>query len=438
VRSTILRLSKASLLGLLLLCLHSSVRAQSLPPDGPSSGGTPLTASKERPPAQTTVQGLTCNRYHFVKNMFNDLCWKGIFPMRLAGMTLSGSSGYLPEDAYKKSLCKCGGSLKDLELPKIGFHVGMWMPSRLIDVTRRPFCFPSWGGQTIGGLGAGLLEKGANIGPSDRDSARFMNWAMYSAPIIYILKLLDDSACAPDGIMDFDLLYMSPMLPMWNDGMNRYSMFINPELVLFSNPAMLASQPIEITHLITTKKPMNKMFWQAGAWGSMTPYTGIATGVPSDVEYSSLMAARAMAVLHRLGLVKDTVGESNMCRRKERLIMRKDAFRWQMVAPSPETKGSIRLPGQGGSNDNGQAQAEGAFARIAEFSANENTPVASDDGDSAPMTNFASKLGTCNHPTGYPALAWGLWRSVPGTGEDHSYMVFRWTDCCFGFNAMPK
>jgi conjugal transfer pilus assembly protein TraU len=46
--------------------------------------------------------------------------------------------------------------------------------------------------------------------------------------------------------------------------------------------------------------------------------------------------------------------------------------------------------------------------------------------------NPPSRFSTCNHATGASSAAWGMWRDVPATGEDHSYLIFQWTDCCFG------
>ena len=351
-----------------------------------------------KPPAVTSSKSLLCNSYSFLGNMFGDVCWSGIFPIRIAGATFKDGPGYRPDGSYGKVLCKCGGNLAKGEFPKIGFHVGFWAPSRLIDVTRQPMCFASLGGKRLSGFSMSLLEAGANLGPTNSTVA-FRNWIMYSAPLIYMLRLLDDKACAPEGLFDFDVLHMNVLFPNWNDATGRYTMFLNPELALMVNPITLAATPLEVVRLATTQRPINRLHWVAGNWGNIYPMNGFNGGL-SSVDVSSLTAVRALALLHRLGLVNDTVGEENICERKPRLILRKDAFRWQMVAPSPETT--------------------------------DHTPATEHISGQVRQANFSSLLSQCTHPTGYPTAGWGMWRNVPATGEDHSYMIFRWTDCCFG------
>ncbi len=367
-------------------------------PPAPNPPHPTLDTPNEKPPGKTTGKSLLCSRYNFLENMFGDVCWSGMFPIRVAGATMKNGPGYRPEGAYSKVLCKCSGNLAKGEFPKIGFHVGFWAPSRLIDVTRQPMCFASLGGKKLSGFSVDWLKAGANLGPTNEEVA-FRNWTMYSAPLIYMLKLLDDSACAPEGLFDYDILHMNILFPNWNDAIGRYTMFLNPELAFMVNPITLAATPIEVAALATTKKPINRLHWIAGNWGPIYPMNGFNGGL-SSVDVTSLISVRAFAMLHRLGLVKDTVGESNICERKVRFILRKDAFRWQMVAPSPETT--------------------------------DNTPEQENVDGQVRLANYHSQLMQCTHPTGYPTAGWGMWRNVPGTGEDHSYMVFRWTDCCFG------
>ena len=371
----------------------------------PDHSTTSFGASKTKPPAKERVTDTSCNRYSVLENMFSDFCWAGVFPIRIAGVNIWTNGTPFPENAYKQVLCKCSGDLKEMKLPKIGFPVGMWMPSRLVDVVRRPYCFASLGVQG-GNLGVDFLSQGANIGRSNHhlDSA-FANWIMYSTPYLYMLRLLDDDACPPDGLFDFDLLYMSTFFPNWNDVLGRYSLFLSPEAILFANPLTLAAGPMDMANIIAEKKPSNKLFWVAGNWGNLMPFTGFTGASAGAVDVTSLIAARSMALMHRLGMVKETVGADNICERKVTFVMQKDAIRWQMVAPSPETT--------------------------------DDTPSARNVSGQVRLTNFPSKLGVCTHPTGYPTAAWGMWRDVPATGEDHSYMILRWTDCCFGFTPTP-
>lgn len=320
--------------------------------------------------------------------------------MRIAGITfINGKSG-IPEDASRKAICVCGGDLSKGKLPKIGFTVGFWAPSKIIDVTRKPYCMPSLGGIEIPVTGFDFLNGGANTGRGQRDEA-FANWILYSAPLIYMLRLLDEGACPSDGLLEFDVMHMSPLLPTQNDVTGRYTVFLNPEMLLLANATTYMAMPLDAVSS-TSGNPINKLFWVAGAWGQIYPMTGFnGMGRMVDpVRFTSLMATRAIAVLHRLGLMSETIGDDNLCERNTRYILRKDAFRWQMLAPSPEG----RLSSASGSSSSGQVR----------------------------LVNPPTRGNTCTHATGASTAGWGMWRDVASTGEDHSYMLFQWTDCCFG------
>lgn len=364
-----------------------------------------LLAGQHNAFAQQPMQ-LGCNSYSPLDTMFKDVCWSGIFPIRLVGNTfIAGKSG-VPEDASNKLVCACGGDLKKGQLPRLGFTVGFWAPSKIIDVTRRPYCMPSLGGIQLPMGNIEFLNSGANLGRGDR-GMHFANWTLYSFPIIFMLRLLDEGACPVDGLTDFDVINSSAMFPNWNDVLGRYTTFTNPEMLLFANVAAMFALPVDAA-ASTAGKPINELFWAAGAWGATYPITGFSSGGKvghqnEPVRSSSLTAFRSLSLMHRLGFLSETIGNDNLCERQKRFIIRKDAYRWQFLAPSPESDG--RPPG---------------------------APPASESSAQVREVNPPSKYGTCTHPTGASTVGWGMWRDVPATGEDHSYLLFQWTDCCFG------
>lgn len=345
-----------------------------------------------------------CNAYNPLKTMFTDVCWSGMFPIRVSGATFKDGDSGVPEDATNQTGCACGGDLAKGELPKIGFTVGFWSPAKIIDVTRKPYCFASLNGLVLPLDTIDFLNSGGNSGRPDRHEA-FGNWVMYASPLVFMLKLLDDGACPPDGLLDFDILHMSPTLPNWNDVVGRYTVFLNPEMTMLANVKAMFAMPVDAI-ASTLGNPMNNLFWVAGAWGAIYPLTGFdGTGRMVDpVRFTSLIAVRSMSLLYRLAMLHETIGDENLCERNPRFIIRKDAFRWQMLAPSPEMDG----------------RPEGAPPPV------ESTTMVRE-------VNPKSSFGTCTHPTGSSTAAWGMWRDVPAIGEDHSYMIFQWTDCCFGF-----
>lgn len=352
--------------------------------------------------AKAEGSNLSCNSYSPLRNMFTDVCWSGMFPIRLAGITfMEGSSG-VPRDAASSPMCACGGDIQNGKLPKIGFSLGFWAPSKIIDVTRKPYCFPSLSGTEMPLSSVDLINGGINLGKGLSHEA-FANWVMYSAPLIYMLRLLDEGACPTDGVLDFDVLHTSAFFPNHNDVIGRYSVFVNPEMLYFSNVVAMMAMPIDAASA-SAGRPINELFWVGGSWGPIYPLTGFAgNGKMTDpVGFSSLIALRSISMLHRFGMLSETIGESNICRRNTRYLIRKDAYRWQMLAPSPEKDGSVS-PASSVNSSN---------------SVREVAPP--------------QRYGTCTHPTGATTANWGMWRDVPATGEDHSYMLFQWTDCCFG------
>lgn len=346
-----------------------------------------------------------CNSYNPLETMFSDVCWSGMFPIRLAGATMVAGKSGTPADATNQVVCACGGKISEGKLPRVGFTIGFWAPSKIIDVTRKPYCMPSLGGISLPVADVSFLSSGSNKGRSDRREA-FANWVMYSFPIVYMLRMIDDGACPTDGLTEFDVLQASPMFPNWNDVLGRYTTFINPEMLLFANLTATFAMPVDAV-ASTAGNPKNSLFWVAGAWGPTYPITGFfgnGVGQMNDtVAFTSLTAFRGLSLMHRLGFLSETIGNDNLCERHVRHIVRKDAYRWQMLAPSPEANG--KPPG---------------------------APPPTQSSNQVTEVNPPQRFGSCTHPTGSSTSAWGVWRDVPVTGEDHSYLLFQWTDCCFG------
>ncbi len=191
------------------------------------------------------------------------------------------------------------------------------------------------------------------------------------------------------------------------DVLGRYTAFVNPEMLLFSGATSLYALPADAA-AATAGQPINDLFWVAGAWGPGYPMTGFSNGGTVDhqiepVRATSLSAFRGLSLMHRLGFLSETIGTDNLCERNQRFVIRKDAYRWQFLAPSPESDGP----------------AEGA-------------PPPVNSTNQVREVNPPSRYSTCTHPTGASTVGWGMWRDVPATGEDHSYLLFQWTDCCFG------
>ena len=68
--------------------------------------------------------------------MITDVCWEGVFPLQIAGVTLFGKTRYAPGDRNTDRTCACSGDLSAGELPKVGVTTGYFAPKYLLTVTK--------------------------------------------------------------------------------------------------------------------------------------------------------------------------------------------------------------------------------------------------------------------------------------------------------------
>ncbi|WP_244072902.1 TraU family protein, partial [Aeromonas caviae] len=69
--------------------------------------------------------------------LITDVCWSCIFPIKIAGVPISGPGGSYPDDSAKNPLCLCNDNLG---VPRPGVTTSMWEPARLIEFQRVPGC----------------------------------------------------------------------------------------------------------------------------------------------------------------------------------------------------------------------------------------------------------------------------------------------------------
>jgi conjugal transfer pilus assembly protein TraU len=134
---------------------------------------------------------------------------------------------------------------------------------------------------------------------------------------------------------------------MWND--DELGFIINPEAVLFGSlPAQAACAADASTALLGSA--IDKLFWCAGAQGSMYPLTGHVQEHVGGVQASVLLSERMNYKLHRQGLLEDTVGlddstssTKSICHTHYSPILPKSRYRYQMVNPLPTTNACYPL-----------------------------------------------------------------------------------------------
>jgi conjugal transfer pilus assembly protein TraU len=191
--------------------------------------------------------------------------------------------------------------------------------------------------------------------------------------------------------MDMDLMYTSPVDPTWND--DELAFFLNAEAAWAGTPVAQAAQ-IPDCLAASAGDSIEKFFWTAGCWGNLYPFTGNIDHEGSPPRDSNLIATRAVAALHRRGLARKTMGDDAMCKGDIYPMIPKSQYKWSMLYPIPEVKGDENLAP-------GDASASGRDVAV-----------------------------KGSHVTGESTFLWGEWRNIPAVGEDFTYLLWRWNDCC--------
>jgi len=275
-------------------------------------------------------------------------------------------SGSVPAGAADQPLCLCD----EAGVPHPGVTVGMWMPFQIIETVRAPGCSPTLGGITLPGANPlNYGTKGWQQGESDDPAA--LHYHTYAFPVFKMLDLFTDAHCFSGALSDFDILFLSEIDPTWT--YDELAFFTAPESAAVAlPPAQLACLGDAVAAL--AGGGIDQLFWCAGSWGSIYPLSGNANGQQSAVSDMSLLSTRALAVQHRRGLAVRTMGNDVLCQGAYDTLMPKSQYRMSMFWPPPEANS--------------------------------------------------------NHVIGQTTLVWGDWRQIPATGEDASFIIWRWQDCC--------
>jgi conjugal transfer pilus assembly protein TraU len=300
----------------------------------------------------------------FSGKLITDVCWACLFPVRIAGIPIGG--GQAPNGATNQSVCACNDALG---VPHPGFSLGMWEPARIVELVHSPRCSSALGGIRLP-IGSRRLLGSVGNAEGDGSDGAFYNYHWYAFPLLILLDLFWDDRCNPDGYVDFDVLYLSELDPTWNN--SELAFFTNPEAAFVANPIAQSACLVDGA-AATLGEPRDELFWCAGTWGWLYPFSGhqSARGRPRE---TSLWAARSLAALHRRGLARRTMGSDALCSAPIAPFLPKSQYKLSMFFPLPETQRG--------------------------------------------------------HVIGESPVRWGMWRNIPAVGEDHLYILWRWNDCC--------
>lgn len=223
-------------------------------------------------------------------NPITDYCWSCSFPIKLAG----SSAATMGQDENNSSLNSSDPFCTCTDPPQVGMKMGFWEPSRMVDITRTPYCFVGMGGVS---MDFGIdTAKHAQTGKSEaRSPSAFYHAHWYTNPLMFWLEVLLDDSCLERGV--FDLAYLTEVDPLWSDSETTF--IINPDVALWGNPIAQAACALDCVAATAFGFGRDELFWCDGCQGSMFPLNGWVGSKVGGVQASSLIAARMTTKLHR-------------------------------------------------------------------------------------------------------------------------------------------
>ncbi len=262
------------------------------------------------------------------EKLITSVPWKELFPIRI-GLAKLGS-GKEPNDRAKTStgLCLCEDSAGMFHP---GVTTGFWRPQRLIELTRSPGCLMALGGHKLpivdqrrwGTLGSANIPKGLT----------YLHAHVYSLPLIEMLNMFTGIGGCTSDLVDFDLMNLSEVDPSWNHP--ELAALLSPDLAAYANPAAMNACTADGLAALNSQ-PMDNLHWCAGSWGNLYPLSGFTSTYGHFADNTSLLATRALAKIHRIGLGRKTIGEDAQCHSKITPWLPKSQYKMSMFWPEPE------------------------------------------------------------------------------------------------------
>ncbi len=250
--------------------------------------------------------------------LITGIAWQCVFPIKVGGIALGpvGPDGPAPNSDIR-AICHCNNG----PVPKVGVGISLSEPARIFDTVADPFCLMPVGTQISapgGKLGGALVTQNGS-------TRAFAQVHAYIFPAWSMLDLFQDVPCINES--PFSVLFFTEFMPTWNN--EFLAMLVNPESVLFANPAAaLSCAPDSLAALAGF--PLNTLFWCMGSWGNAYPLAGSITA-PDYVTANAGLAARATFLMGRMGLLREF--DYSGCYSSYTPIWSKDRYRFQSIKP---------------------------------------------------------------------------------------------------------
>lgn len=271
-------------------------------------------------------------------NPITDICWSCMLPISIGPAKVAKSKGPRGRDTKNPSSPICGCVKSNIIIP--GISVGFWEPVRLVDVTRTPYCMVGLGGIRIGSNKMDKVSSYTRGYGKHHAHRSFYHVHYYIYPLIYWLELVTDFICLEES--NFDVAYLSEFDVTWND--EKLQAILNPESYLFGNMAAQSACILDCT-AATLSLPKDSLFWCAGCLGNLYPLSGANADHVGGVQNSSLLVARILAKMHKIGLALETSTDDSsingkLCRKYKHHSFKKSQYKIQMTYPK-STSGNM-------------------------------------------------------------------------------------------------
>ena len=257
-------------------------------------------------------------------NFITQVNWSCMYPITIAGLTLFGD-GDSTDDGQGSGLCECFGEGSAY----FGIRWGFWEPARVIDTVKDSYCMMPLGLEL--NIEAPYVLDGSHDTTIAKSTMAQTHYYIY--PVLAALDMYYDLPCLKyDDGTEFDIALISEILPFWQNDM--LSMIVNPEAVLFANPAAQLACLADAASVTSLGKPIDALYWCVGSWGSLFPLSGTA-GSGDMQEAHVLLAMRTIQLMARAGALKEF--EDSGCSQRYQPVITKSKYKLQMVAPSRST-----------------------------------------------------------------------------------------------------
>lgn len=256
-----------------------------------------------------------------------------MLPIKVAGTEFGGDDTVPDPDSdsdkiNSKFLCMC--KMPPPIFERIGITVSFWNNIGLIDTTSIPYCMPQIGmgmaeemADTVEDAYGSFLKKPVGLGGSmqfgERSSAgkeqdQFISAHVHFTSYMSFMQII--SAVLTAACLNVETnfpFFATELLATWQN--DEWGVLTNPEALLVANPIATAACMADSFSVSLTKRSLDPLFWCAGSWGVMYPFTmNVGSGVP--LNSYAMLATRAIAQKFQTLQLLDTTGShmvNNTC-----------------------------------------------------------------------------------------------------------------------------